>query len=117
MKFLIRADATRKMGVGHVLRCLALAQELIDKDFEVERNLLGTLLKDSIGCLIPSDKSFCTVSILLTMTDTDANKIGNINAVNNINIIRTISIIEPIIIMSLRISSEHLHFSLTKYLV
>ena len=35
MKFLIRADATRKMGVGHVLRCLALAQELIDKHFEV----------------------------------------------------------------------------------
>ena len=35
MKFLIRADATRKMGVGHVLRCLALAQEMLNKDCEI----------------------------------------------------------------------------------
>lgn len=35
MKFLIRADATRKMGVGHVLRCISLAQEMLNMGCEI----------------------------------------------------------------------------------
>jgi spore coat polysaccharide biosynthesis predicted glycosyltransferase SpsG len=35
MRFVIRADARRITGAGHVTRCIAVAEELIDRGFEV----------------------------------------------------------------------------------
>lgn len=35
MRILIRADASEKMGTGHIMRCLALAQALIDENCSV----------------------------------------------------------------------------------
>lgn len=35
MKCFIRADASEKLGVGHVMRCLALSKELIEQKHEV----------------------------------------------------------------------------------
>ena len=33
----IRADATPTMGVGHMVRCLALAEELLDRGCDGDR--------------------------------------------------------------------------------
>jgi len=42
MRFLLRADAGTQTGTGHVMRCLALAEELIGRDHEVMlRGALG----------------------------------------------------------------------------
>jgi spore coat polysaccharide biosynthesis predicted glycosyltransferase SpsG len=35
MRFVIRADASPKIGAGHVMRCCAIAEELIDKGQKV----------------------------------------------------------------------------------
>lgn len=48
----IRADATPTMGVGHVVRCLALAEELLERGAEV--TLLGTVDVEWLARLIES---------------------------------------------------------------
>ncbi|ETT41088.1 GCN5-like N-acetyltransferase [Paenibacillus sp. FSL R5-192] len=55
MKFFIRADASEQLGIGHVMRCLALSEELIKHDYEVifickEANPLITRLIREKGC-------------------------------------------------------------------
>ncbi|WP_052770100.1 UDP-2,4-diacetamido-2,4,6-trideoxy-beta-L-altropyranose hydrolase [Paenibacillus sp. IHB B 3415] len=57
MKFFIRADASAKLGVGHVMRCLALSEELIKREQQVificrESNALISKLIVEKGCAI-----------------------------------------------------------------
>ncbi|MBF0492104.1 MAG: UDP-2,4-diacetamido-2,4,6-trideoxy-beta-L-altropyranose hydrolase [Deltaproteobacteria bacterium] len=62
MKFVIRTDASRKIGSGHVMRCLTLAQELKEKGAEVcficrlhPGNLNAFICKQGFVCLdLPS---------------------------------------------------------------
>lgn len=57
MKFFIRADASEQLGIGHVMRCLALSEELIKQNHEVifickETNPhIARLIKEK-GCVL-----------------------------------------------------------------
>ncbi|WP_052429735.1 UDP-2,4-diacetamido-2,4,6-trideoxy-beta-L-altropyranose hydrolase [Paenibacillus borealis] len=57
MKFFIRADSSAKLGVGHVMRCLALSEELIKRKQQVificrESNAYISKLIVEKGCAI-----------------------------------------------------------------
>jgi spore coat polysaccharide biosynthesis predicted glycosyltransferase SpsG len=69
MKVAFITEAENKIGYGHLYRCIALAQEFIDNNCDVDFYYHNTNIKEILNNLIPEANSYTTSALTKTIKD------------------------------------------------